>query len=94
MIDELERICKNETVAQSMYDPQNLPGVTEKKQQITSIRITGVPAEIRTEHLPNMNLERYRHANLLGFFKQRRAELLRLSTATLKSAAKEPNMTN
>jgi hypothetical protein len=29
-------------------------------------RIAGVPAQIRTEPLPNANLERYAHISLLG----------------------------
>jgi hypothetical protein len=35
----------------------HLPGETEENQQKTSIIISGVPAEILIEHLPNTNLE-------------------------------------
>jgi hypothetical protein len=38
-------------------------GGTEEK---TSVRTAGVPAQIRTEHLPNTSVGRYRWANPLG----------------------------
>jgi hypothetical protein len=41
-----------------------LPGGTDKNHE-KSVRIPSVPAEIRTEHLPNMGLERYRYVNPL-----------------------------
>jgi hypothetical protein len=36
---------------------RNLPGETEEYHE--NLRITDVPAEIRTEHLPNTSVERY-----------------------------------
>jgi hypothetical protein len=44
---------------------RHLPGGTEENYE-TSVRIASVPAEIRTEHIPNTSLERYRYTNLLG----------------------------
>jgi hypothetical protein len=41
-----------------------VPGGSEKDHK-KPLRITGVPAEIRTEYLPDTNLERYRYVNLL-----------------------------
>jgi hypothetical protein len=41
---------------------QNVRG----KQRRTSVRIGGVPDEIRNEHLSNTNLQRYRDINLPG----------------------------
>jgi hypothetical protein len=32
----------------------------------TSVRIASVPAEIKTEHLPNKSLEHYRYTSLCG----------------------------
>jgi hypothetical protein len=39
---------------------QHLPGWTERKSLISSVRSVGVPAESRTEYLLNAGLERYR----------------------------------
>jgi hypothetical protein len=39
---------------------RQMPGNTEE----TSVRIVGIPAEIRTDHLPNTILERYLYTNL------------------------------
>jgi hypothetical protein len=36
------------------------------KPRRTSVRISNVPVEIRTEFLPNASLERYCYTNLLG----------------------------
>jgi hypothetical protein len=44
---------------------QHLPVVIEKTTK-TSVSIAGNLAEIRTEHLPNANLERYCQTNLFG----------------------------
>jgi hypothetical protein len=38
---------------------RNLPGETEEYHE--NLRITDVPAEIRTEYLPNTSVERYRY---------------------------------
>jgi hypothetical protein len=43
---------------------RNIPDGTEKTTKI--LRIVGVPAEIRTEHLKNTNVECYRYTNPLG----------------------------
>jgi hypothetical protein len=37
----------------------NFPGGCRGKQQKSLVRIGGVSAKIRTEHLPNTNLDRY-----------------------------------
>jgi hypothetical protein len=44
---------------------RNLPGHTEETHG--NLSVAGVPVEIRTKHLQNMNLERYRYANPLRF---------------------------
>jgi hypothetical protein len=53
MTDALERIWKEAAVAHSRYEK-------------TSVRIADVPAEIRTEPLPNASPECYRYGHLLG----------------------------
>jgi hypothetical protein len=54
MIDELERIWKESTVAKSRDYPYiHVAGI--KKH----LRIIGVPAEIRTGRLPNKSQSRY-----------------------------------
>jgi hypothetical protein len=35
----------------------------------TSGKVENIPAEIRTEHLPNTSLDRYRYTSLLGSYK-------------------------
>jgi hypothetical protein len=42
--DELERTYRH------------LPGGTEENHNETSVRITGVPAKVRTENLPNISI--------------------------------------
>jgi hypothetical protein len=42
---------------------RNFPAGTEKGEEKTSLTITGVSAEIRTEYHPNMTLEHYHYAN-------------------------------
>jgi hypothetical protein len=42
------------------------PGMPEKKNTTFSIRVTGVPVKIRTEHLPNVNRECCRHARMFS----------------------------
>jgi hypothetical protein len=37
-----------------------------RKTAITSLRVVGVPAELRKVHLPNSSLEYYRFADLPG----------------------------
>jgi hypothetical protein len=44
-----------------------LPGGTEEKPQNTLVKITVVPAKIRTQYLLNTNLKRYSYTDLLGF---------------------------
>jgi hypothetical protein len=44
---------------------RNFPGATEENHE-KPVRIFCVQAEIRTEHLPNTNLDNYRHASLFG----------------------------
>jgi hypothetical protein len=44
---------------------RHLPGGEEKELR-TSVRTAGVPADIRTEHLPNTSLGLYRYTNVLG----------------------------
>lgn len=34
---------------------------------MSTVRIDGIPAEIRTKHFPNTSLQRYRYTNPLGF---------------------------
>jgi hypothetical protein len=43
--------------------PENLPEGPRKTMK--NLRIVCVPAEVRTEHLPNTSLERNRYVNLL-----------------------------
>jgi hypothetical protein len=50
-------------MAQSRYSTVCLE---ELRKIPKNFRIAGVPAAIRAEHLPNTNLDRYRHVNLLG----------------------------
>jgi hypothetical protein len=45
---------------------RNLPARTEENHIETSVRITGVQAEIRNEQLPNKNPESYRYTDPLG----------------------------
>jgi hypothetical protein len=59
--DDLERFWKNPVV-----DSQNLPGGPEEYHQKPQIRIAGVTTEVRTDHLSNTRLERYRYTNQLG----------------------------
>jgi hypothetical protein len=62
---EFEKIWKDAVMVQSGEYPgiclQRLRKSTKKP-----VSIAGVPAKIRTEHLANASLERYRSANLLG----------------------------
>jgi hypothetical protein len=44
----------------------HLPGETEKNHEKISVRTAGAPAENRTEHLSNTNLDSYRYGNHLG----------------------------
>jgi hypothetical protein len=46
---------------------RHLPGGARE----SSVRTTGVPAEIRTENYPNTSLERYRYTYLLGYIPHR-----------------------
>jgi hypothetical protein len=45
---------------------QHFPGENDKKKQRTAVSIACVLAEIRTEYLPNTNLDRYHYANPLS----------------------------
>jgi hypothetical protein len=45
---------------------RHLLGETAENHKKISVRIACVPAEIRTEHIPNRNLERRRYANPFG----------------------------
>jgi hypothetical protein len=47
----------------------NLHRGTEKTHE-SSVRISDVPAKIRTENLPNMGLDRYRQTNLFSSTKR------------------------
>jgi hypothetical protein len=58
MIEELERIWKHAVVAKSKYYPAFFLERLRKTMK-TSISIAVVPAEIRTEHLLNVSLQRY-----------------------------------
>jgi hypothetical protein len=60
----LERIRKEAVVALIKILSRNFPGETRENSK--SVRITDGPAEVRTEHLPNTNEDRYRQANMLG----------------------------
>jgi hypothetical protein len=67
MNDELERIWKEQIEASLWYQPDIcLKGV--RKPQDTWLRIAGVSAKIRTEHLPNINAEPYRYVNPISEF--------------------------
>jgi hypothetical protein len=57
MKDDLVSIWNERVVTQARY----YPGIylEELKGKKTSIRVAGVPAEIRTEQLWNTSLERY-----------------------------------
>jgi hypothetical protein len=44
---------------------RHLPVGTEETQEIYQSEYAGVPAEIRTKHLANTNLERCRYTSLL-----------------------------
>jgi hypothetical protein len=43
----------------------HFPWGTKKNTQKILVSIASAPAEIRTEHLPNWSLQRYRYNNLL-----------------------------
>jgi hypothetical protein len=60
MYDELERIWKEAVMAYLMLLCRRLWGVSGKNHENTH-----VPAEIRTEHLPNKSLGIYRYSNPL-----------------------------
>jgi hypothetical protein len=53
MNDELERICKEAIVAYFKVPSWNSPEGTEENHGKPQVRMTGVPAEIRTGLLPN-----------------------------------------
>jgi hypothetical protein len=63
--NELERIWKEAVTSLlkelSRHSPRGIEKINEKP-----VRIAGVPTDIRTEHLPNTSLERYRYIDLLG----------------------------
>jgi hypothetical protein len=46
-----------------MYYPESYQ--EELRKTTTNLMISGVPAEIRAEHLPNISLQRYRYTCLL-----------------------------
>jgi hypothetical protein len=50
----------------SRYYPCIFPEGEEEENSNTSVMIAGVPDEIRTQHLRNGSLERYRYALLLS----------------------------
>jgi hypothetical protein len=52
--------CKEAVMTEFVWRDLGNPGKS-------SVRGDDVPTEIRTEHLLNKRLERYRYANLLGF---------------------------
>jgi hypothetical protein len=64
MIDEIEResIWKEAIVAWLRYYPR----IYLERLKKASVRIRLVLAKIRSEHLPNRDLERYRYASLLS----------------------------
>jgi hypothetical protein len=65
MNDESGRIWKETVVAYYRYYPKiSLKGL--EKTIEASFGIVGVPRDIRTENLPSMNLDRYRHVNQFG----------------------------
>jgi hypothetical protein len=47
----------------SVVIPQHFPSEIEKILRTNSIRIVGVPAEIRTDHIPKASQEYYRFVN-------------------------------
>jgi hypothetical protein len=60
MIYKIERIFEGAGHGQIQILCRNLPAVAKDNHRNPTTIITGVPAEIRTENLPNVNLERYR----------------------------------
>jgi hypothetical protein len=65
MNNELEKIWKEAVVVYSGYYPSVcLEGLRTTTRE-SSGRRAGVPAEVKTEHLPNTNLEHYLYTNLL-----------------------------
>jgi hypothetical protein len=59
--NELERICKEDDVAQSRH----CPGICLDGLKKTTKK-PGVPAEFRTEHLSYTSPERFLYTDLLG----------------------------
>lgn len=45
---------------------KTLRGESEKKYGKILLSLVGVPAEVRSQHLPNTSLQRCRYTNLLG----------------------------
>jgi hypothetical protein len=63
--DKSERIWK-ETALGSPKCNLGIVLAALRKTTKTSVRMAGVSAENRTEHLPNAHIERYRCTKLLG----------------------------
>jgi hypothetical protein len=63
---------------------RDLPGGTEESNR-KSVRIAGIPTEIRNEYLSFTSLECYRHANLLG---SRVANIASTSSSSSSSASR------
>jgi hypothetical protein len=60
---------------------RHFPGVAEKTHED---RIVGVLADMRIEHLPNTNLERYLYGKLLGFTRVKATEALCRTTMSFR----------
>jgi hypothetical protein len=61
VLNKSERIRKEAVVAYSRY-----PGIYRKVKG-KPLKILGVQAAIRAEHIPKASIERYRHSNILSF---------------------------
>jgi hypothetical protein len=60
---------------------RQLPGGTEESHELPYI--ASIRAKIRTEHLPNRSLERYRYTSLLGVWTIYEYILLRVVCVTI-----------
>jgi hypothetical protein len=59
MNDELEWVWKKGDHGLMEVYPLHLPGETEENHENPSVRLAGVSAKIRNEHVLNMSLERH-----------------------------------
>jgi hypothetical protein len=61
--------------------PRHLPGDTEENHE-SSVRMGGVPAEIRNEDLPKTSLQSYGYMSLLGLHMNNTIHLTTTITTT------------